>query len=162
MTFQQRFDQLAQEYDLKPADFYLLDLIPLIEMMWIDGKNQAGELKILYQFVIEHIALLDQAAGMEVVSIDEANDFLDRFAHSKPSPHLLNELRQLVTGSETASDQRKLNILEYCLDISAACVSTYPYKNRERIMTLEKQFLLKLMEEFKIPLHVSREVLGSA
>ena len=144
------FEQLADEFDLKPADFYFLDLIPLIEVMWLDGNNQESELNILYQFVVEHIAYIDQAAGVQVLSVKDANDFLDRFAHQKPPQKLLTGLHNLVAQEAGIIKQRKMDILEYCLDISAACVVHYPYGLRERIRHDEKQFLLRLFAEFNI------------
>ena len=150
MDRQQLFEQLAREFDLKPADFYFLDLIPLIEMMWMDGKNQASELNILYQFVLEHISYLDQAAGAQILTVEDANDFLDRFAHSKPPQKLLMELHNIITQEKGVAEHRKMDILEYCLDISAACVVHYPYGIRERIQCYEKEFLLKLFAEFNL------------
>ncbi len=150
MDKQQQFEQLAREFDLKPADFYFLDLIPLIEVMWMDGKNQPGELKILYQFVLEHIVYIDQAAGSQVLTVEDANDFLDRFAHQRPAQELLTELHNIVAREAGIAEQRKMDVLEYCLDISAACVIHYPYGIRERVRCDEKAFLLKLFAEFNI------------
>ncbi|NOQ63793.1 MAG: hypothetical protein GQ582_04710 [Methyloprofundus sp.] len=150
MDKQQRFEQLAHEFDLKQADFYFLPLIPLIEVMWLDGKNQQSELNILYQFVLEHISYLDQASGSQVLTVDDANDFLDRFAHKQPAQKLLDELHQIVTGEGGIADHHKMNIVDYCLDISAACVAKYPYEVRDRIQQNEKEFLLKLLTEFNM------------
>lgn len=150
MNTQNIFDQLTQEFNLKPTDYYFLDLVPLIEIMWMDGKNQEGELKILYQYVLEHIAYLDQAVGAQVITVEDANDFLERFAHNKPSPELLAELHQFIMQVKGVSESRKINILEYCLDISAACVTQYPYNIRDRIHDYEKVFLLKLFSELDI------------
>ncbi len=159
MDSRDKFEQLAREFDLKPADFYFLDLIPLIEVMWLDGKNQESELNILYQFVLEHIAYLDKAAGAHILTVEDANDFLDRFAHHKPSQKLLSELHNIITKETSIIEHRKMDILEYCLDISAACVVHYPYGNRERIRQDEKEFLLKLFAEFNISPKKSAEFL---
>ncbi|MGR9051918.1 MAG: hypothetical protein ACU84J_04655 [Gammaproteobacteria bacterium] len=149
MTKQRAFDLLALEFDLKPADFYFLDLIPLIEMMWADGQNQEAELALLYKFTVEHIAYLDREAGLKFASIDDANDFLDRFAHRKPSPHLLEKLRELVVPPEDApGNHRHKTILDYCLDIAAACTTQYPFGMQERIMAGEKELLVKLFSAF--------------
>ncbi|OQK17367.1 hypothetical protein AU255_05650 [Methyloprofundus sedimenti] len=150
MDSRDKFEQLAREFDLKPVDFYFLDLIPLIEVMWIDGKNQQSELNILYQFVLEHIAYLDRAAGAYILTVEDANDFLDRFAHHHPPQKLLTELHDIIAKETGIVEHRKKNILEYCLDISAACVLHYPYGIRERIRHDEKEFLLKLFAEFNI------------
>jgi len=161
MNTQYIFDQLAQEFDLKSVDYYFLDLIPLIEMMWMDGKNQEGELKILYQFVLEHIAYLDQVVGAQVITAEDANDFLERFAHNKPSSKLLTELHHFITQIKGVPEPRKMDILEYCLDISAACVTQYPYNIRDRIHDYEKAFLLKLFAELNISTQQPTESLGS-
>jgi len=150
MDRQQQFEQIAQEFSLKPEDFYFLDLIPLIEVMWMDGKNQESELNILYQFVLEHIAFIDKAAGAQVLTVDDANDFLDRFAHQKPPQKLLTDLHNLFAQNIDIGEHHKMNILEYCLDISAACVIHYPYGMRERVQQNEKKFLLQLFNEFNI------------
>ena len=157
MDRQQLFEQLSREFNLKPADFYFLDLIPLIEVIWMDGKNQEGELKILYQFVLEHIAYIDQAAGAQILTVEDANDFLDRFAHNKPPQKLLTELHNIVTQEKGVVEHRKMDILEYCLDISAACVIKYPYGIRDRVQRDEKEFLLKLFAEFNISPQQSAE-----
>lgn len=159
MDSRDKFEQLAREFDLKPVDFYFLDLIPLIEVMWIDGKNQESELNILYQFVLEHIAYLDKAAGVHILTVEDANDFLDRFAHHQPPQQLLTELHNIIAKETGIIEHRKKNILEYCLDISAACVVHYPYGIRERIRHDEKEFLLKLFAEFNISPTKSAEFL---
>ncbi len=151
MNIQNEFDRLKSQFSLKDSDFYFLDLIPLIKIIWADGKNQQSELKILYKFVIEHIAYLDQQAGLRVINSEQANDFLDRFAHQKPSDELLNELQAIyVMYLETNAHPRQQTIMEYCLDIAAACASQYPYEMHERIMQDEKVLLLKLFKELDI------------
>lgn len=149
MNKQQAFDALACECDLKPADFYFLELIPLIEMIWADGHNQPAELALLYKFTIEHMSRLDRDSGIPFATVDEANDFLDRFAHQRPSPLLLEKLRELALQPATSTDvSRRRNILEYCMDIAAACTTRYPFGFRERIMESEKELLRELFSAF--------------
>lgn len=147
MDQQARFEQLQREFNLKDSDFYFLELIPLIEMIWADGMNQASELKILYQFVIEHIAKLDQLSSTPVISVEDANSFLDRFAHQKPNPRLLDELMTLFFDKNSLD---KRTILQYCLDIAAACITQYPYQFQDRVMQNEKRILEKLFLELNI------------
>ena len=100
---------------------------------------------------MEHIAYLDKAAGSQVLTVDDANDFLDRFAHQQPPQKLLTELHDLITDEFGVAEHQKIDIVEYCLDISAACVLQYPYGIRDRVQQNEKAFLLKLLAEFKLP-----------
>jgi len=151
MSIQDHFEQLQSQYSLKDADFYFLDLIPLINIIWADDHNQENELKLLYKFVIEHISHLDQQAELHVVTIEQANDFLDRFAHQKPHTELLNELQVISTMACKDKDPaKKESIFQYCLDIAAACTTRYPYGPHERICQSEKQLLQKLFTELDI------------
>lgn len=150
MDKQNTFDLLAKEFKLKPSDYYFLDLIPLIEMIWADGENQPAELALLYQFTIEHIAHLDRAAGIPLISTDDANDFLERFAHQRPPQRLLDALNELVVGSSLSADpERSRSILKYCMDIAAACTTHYPYALRGRIIDSEKALLYKFFAAFR-------------
>ena len=111
--------------------------------------NQKGELKVLYKCVIEHIARLDQQAGLPLVSIEDANHFLDRFAHQKPDPRLLDELMIAFLQAENTTADRR-SIMDYCMDIAAAATTTYPFALRERVMENEKALLKKLFKELNI------------
>ena len=147
---QNNFELLAKKFELKPSDYYFLDLIPLIEMIWADGENQPAELVLLYQFTIEHIAHLDRAAGIPLIMTEDANDFLERFAHQRPPQRLLVALNELVVGSYLSADpDRSRNILKYCMDIAAACTTQYPYALRGRIVESEKALLHKLFAVFQ-------------
>jgi len=151
MNQQESFEQLKNAFDLNEADFYFLDLIPLIEMIWADGINQEGELKLLYKFVIEHIAALDQKVHKYCISVADANSFLDRFAHKKPDTRLMKELMRIFLSTNCGVVQKHQTILEYCIDIAAACTTQYPFEMQQRIMQKEKQLLTKLFQELKIP-----------
>lgn len=152
-----RFDQLKNECKLKDSDFYFLELIPLIEMIWADNQNQEPELKLLYKFTAEHIAQINKAAGdVDLVTVDQANDFLQRFAHNKPEQRVIALLRELVVESwqnKRDSEQKELtkqSILDYCLDIAASCVEAYPYEHHQRVTSIEKTLLRELMLAFHI------------
>lgn len=147
MNLQDSFSRLQEEFDLKDGDFYFLDLIPLIEMIWADGVNQDGELKVLYHCVLEHIAALDQATESAVISVDEANSFLDRFAHEKPDPRLMQELMALFHCKPNIDHQ---SVMNNCLDIAAACTTHYPFGLQERVMRDEKRLLKSLFQAFNL------------
>src|SRR5262245_26638526 len=122
-----------ERYGIKGTDVYLLDLIPLIDMMWADGLLQAPERELFQQFMIEHIEAFNEVAGADVLSIEQAERFAARFLATRPDDRLLRELRDLVPplrlqSSDTAGNEtRRQAIIEWCLDIGAACVTGYPY-----------------------------------
>ena len=68
-----QIQELLDRNNLPPNGVYLLELIPLIEMIWADGKAQDKEVTFLQDFTVKHLANLSKDAdGMEVV-LDELN-----------------------------------------------------------------------------------------
>jgi len=156
MNRQDELEILIRDFGLKSIDVQFLDLIPLIEVMWADGRNQQPELNLLYRFTLEHIARLDRGAGVHTVSVADANDFLDRFAHRRPPPELLERLRNFVfdrnqnRSNQDAVRHRNETMLDYCMDIAAACVPRYPYGMHDRIVRDEKKFLKELIQQLPL------------
>lgn len=148
--------ELMRQHNLSDSDIYLLDLIPLIEMIWADGKIEEQETKLLYDFALKHVVQLTKLAhGEEVVSISHVNAFIERFIRERPDPKLLSQLRNFVAltfkGYEKEMRLEKTNqILYYCMDIAAACMSIE--KNGiSKIGEEEKNLLIELMSVFEIP-----------
>jgi len=150
MDAQHLFERLKKRYSLKDADFYFLDLLPLIKIIWADGRNQEEELKILCHFLIEHIAYLDKKLRLPIITTNQANDFLDRFAYKKPSNELLDDLENLFL-TLGITPLRPQSTLDYCLDIAAAC-SSHPFGMHDRVIKEEKILLQKIFKELSISL----------
>jgi hypothetical protein len=145
---------ILQKHKLHSKTVYLLELIPLIEMIWADGKNQQKEISILQDFTIRHLANLSNAAeGLEVISVEEANSFIDYFMKERPSDELLADLKGLAMQkleAELSSNSREM-IIEYCMDIAAACVTEYPYSSSERVQAQEKAAISELIQTLGVP-----------
>lgn len=147
---------LETQYGIRGREVYLLELIPLIEMVWADGQKQKAEVGLVYEFALRRLAELDrQAHGMDVLSAGQVNAFIERFLSKRPNPATLRELRQLAMpvifdhSDPRVNDKRRRIILEYCLDIGAAAVHRYPYGAHERFSQPEKALLLELVEELQ-------------
>jgi hypothetical protein len=145
---------ILQKHKLPSKTVYLLELIPLIEMIWADGMNQQKEISILQDFTIRHLANLSNAAeGLEVISVEEANSFIDYFMKERPSDELLADLKGLAMQkleAELSSNSREM-IIEYCMDIAAACVTEYPYSSSERVQAQEKAAISELIQTLGVP-----------
>jgi hypothetical protein len=153
-------DELMREHQFGNGDIYLLELIPLIEMIWADGHNQQAEVDLLYTYAVKHIANLTELTdGEPPVSIDEVNQFIQRFMEKRPDPHLLKDLRHYATKLCFNTHDAKLNhqgkqeLLHYCMDIAAASVTCYPYDQHQRVMDNEKTLLLELIDELHLLPH---------
>ena len=149
--------EIVHEHGLDPLDFYLLPLMPLIEVCWADGKIQKAEAELLLDFTRRWLSLLRQDAGGEnIVSIQQAQRFIDRFMKQRPPQAELERLRELAihmleqNSDEARVKQNERTVLEYCIDIAAAAVNSYPYEIRGRVMEEEKALLLELMHSMQI------------
>ena len=144
---------LERDCGLDRKHIYLLELIPLIEMMWADGKNQAAEIQLIHRYALEHLVRLqDAAAGQTVLSAAEADDFLNRLVHHRPNPDLLRQLCALAQSSafsfhnsdpETRTASRR-SVVENCFKIAISNIHG-PTASRERLMAEEERALLNLM-----------------
>jgi hypothetical protein len=148
-------DELITVYGLKDYEIYLIDLFPLIEMIWSDGKNQSSEISFAYEFCLHRVAELEkQSNGNSPLTIEHANAFLQKYLETKPDPKLLATLRSYVkplllsNSDPIINDQRKQKILNYCLDIAAAAVYSYPYDKHDRFAIEEKKLLKDLFNSF--------------
>lgn len=140
--------QLLTRYGFTENHVYLLELVPLIAMIWADGVGRRKEIDILQDFTVRHLAdLSTQSDGVDVISVEEANDFIAVFTHQPPDPDLLDELKRLALDwlSQRGDSDKNLRILDYCMDIAAACAQQYPYKFNERIVSQEKALLRELI-----------------
>jgi hypothetical protein len=145
---------ILERHNLQPNAIYLLELIPLIEMIWADDMNQGEEISILQDFTIRHLANLSNSAeGLEVISVEEANSFIDHFMKERPSKELLADLKGLAMQkleAELSSNTREM-VIDYCMDIAAACVTEYPYSSSERVQAQEKAAISELVQTLGVP-----------
>ena len=157
LSREEALKQLESQFKITGNQVYLLDLIPLAEMLWIDGKNQSEEINLVYEFAIKHIAeLSSHTEGEELLSESEINDFMQRFVHTRPSKELLSTLRKLANSlifqhqDVQQNEQRKQRIIDFCIDIASAAVTQYPYDRHDRFIDEEKQLLNELMRTLNI------------
>lgn len=147
--------QFLRQYHLEEQHVYLLELIPLIKMIWADGQNQVAEVAILKRFTMNHLATLSaRNAGVLPITVETTNMFLDRFLNIEPAKEMLDDLSKICANRlRNHSDleysrQRAQDIINFCIDIAAACAADYPYEYDERIIEQEKSVLKDLIKEF--------------
>jgi len=150
LTREEAVERLEQ-YGISGPDVYLIDLIPLIEMMWADGRVQDPERALFARFAREHVESINELAGMALLTAERAERFAARFLDAAPDDALMKELRGLVppvrlnSSDEAGNEARRQAIIEWCLDIGAACVTDYPYGSRERFKAAEKARFLAIL-----------------
>lgn len=144
--------RLEQEFGIRGGMVYLLDVVPLVEMLWADGRCQAAEQLLISKYLRDHLERLRElSGGLEVVSPQQVDEFIQRYVMQRPLPGLLSTLRELACSVAFAdagpsTQQRKQALIDYCLDIAAAAVAAYPYGPHERFDEREKRVLRDLVE----------------
>jgi hypothetical protein len=78
-----------------------------------------------------------------------------RFTNQAPDEKTMDVLRAMIPPVRLKSSDKKRNeertdaILQWCLDIGAACVVEYPYEDRERFHDSEKACFMKIVESLR-------------
>jgi Tfp pilus assembly protein PilN len=151
MTRQEALDRL-RDFDIQGEAVYLIDLIPLIEMIWSDGQAQASEIGLFKDYLIQHIEKVNQMAGYKMLTLDQAERFISRFLKERPSKQLLETLRSLIpplrlsSSDSEANENLRSSLLQGCLDIAASSVTHYPYESMERFCSSEKKCWFEIFE----------------
>ena len=83
-------------YGIEGKQIYLIDLIPLIEMIWAGGQAKAEKIDFLYNFIKRHINHINRLAGYVVLSMADAINFTGPYLTSRPNMALLKKLRECI------------------------------------------------------------------
>jgi len=151
-TRAEALDRLAR-FGIRGAEAYLVDLIPLIEMIWADGDAQPEEVEELFGYVRRHVARLNDLAGYTMLKEADALAFVQRFLRERPDPALLAELRELVAPLRLSSSNEADNeavrscLLSSCLHIAAR--SRAPGGGRQRITDLERTTFFEILDSLE-------------
>jgi hypothetical protein len=154
LTRQEALEELRR-YGIEGSQVYLIDLIPLIEILWADGQAQTGEIIILSEYIPRHVEQVNRMAGYEVLTLESARAFVRQFLQERPTPDLLRSLRSLIapirlSGSDTETNKAlQESLLAACLDIASSSVTEYPYKHHDRFNLEEKRCFFEILESLE-------------
>lgn len=154
MDRKEALEELAR-LGIEGETVYLIDMIPLIEMIWADGQVQAGEITILDHWIRQQVQHLNQMAGYEMIGLADSIRFAKRFLSVRPDPDHLRKIRQCIgpvrlnTPGTNYGKKLLKRILSACMDIAASSVTEYPYGFRDRFNKSEKALFLDILATFR-------------
>jgi len=132
---------------IAPADADLLELMPLIEMVWADGLAADAELALLDSYIQDLTRRLE--ADQARVDVTHVEEFVLPFLKHRPQPEQLQTLRniglQRMLQKPDAAERRR-RLLAACLDIGSAAVKQYPYPMGERFSSDEKKTFFEILQ----------------
>lgn len=152
LTRAEALHRLAR-FGIRGAEAYLVDLVPLIEMIWADGDAQPEEVEELLGYVHRHVRRLNDVAGYTMLKEADARAFVQRFLRERPDPELLAELRALVAPLRLSSSNEADNeavrscLLSSCLHIAAR--SAPPGGGHRRITDLERATFFEILDSLE-------------
>lgn len=141
-----------RKYGIKGPQVYLIDIIPLIEMIWADGRVQKGEIDVLDDYLEKHVNHINKLAGYDILNLEDAEKFVSLFLKKRPNGDLLKTLRSFIAPVRLSSSDTDLcnifreSLLAACLDIASSAVTDYPYKLNDRFNPQEKQCFFEILE----------------
>jgi hypothetical protein len=90
-TCQEAIEELSL-FGIKEPQTYLVDIIPLIEIIWADGKVQESELAILNEYLHKRVQQINEMAGYAAIDFQDAQAFAYRFTKQRPLSEFLRRL----------------------------------------------------------------------
>jgi len=141
-----------RRFEIRGPDVYLIDLIPLIEMIWADGEVQQPELSHLETFVRRHVERINAMANQQVLTYAAAYRFLSQYLEERPDPELMKTLRSFVapvrlsTSDSDYNDGTRRCLLGACVDIAASASVESPLETGERFDADEKRTYFEIIE----------------
>lgn len=124
---------LFSQHDLPASLVYLAPVLPIVQVMWADGRNQMPERAKLHCIIENHCkALSELAGGIEIVSASDIELFDRTFIANRPDPQILTAFTGMASGvvahRESRPDIQNSNSLfnsdqlfHACLEIAATC-----------------------------------------
>ncbi|MGC8119326.1 hypothetical protein [Marinobacter sp. VGCF2001] len=153
---QSRFTALLSQHDLPSSFIYLAPVLPIVQVMWADGKNQIPERAKLHVIIENHCrALSELAGGMQVVPREDIELFDSLFIAQKPEPATLSPFfdvaaelvkeKASVRMAENDSLYLKDQLFQACLEIAAACPASVGDRVddafADRIVAAERRYI---------------------
>lgn len=133
---------------------YLIDLIPLIEMIWAGGQVKAEKIDFLYNFIKRHINHINRLAGYVVLSMADAINFTGPYLNSRPNMALLKKLRECIIPVRIGvvrndyGDIMARRIVAACLNILSITLAQYPHELQNTCCLEEREMYLDIMQTF--------------
>ncbi|MCP4347475.1 MAG: hypothetical protein GY795_18370 [Desulfobacterales bacterium] len=142
-------------YGIEGEDVYLIDIIPLIEMIWAGGMVKDTEALLLDDYICRHVNNINTQAGYEIITVDHARAFAQQFLINRPDPEFLRKIRSLIPPVRSSVSDRAANealresLIAACLDIASSSSSEYPYELDERFRLAEKYCFFDILDSLE-------------
>jgi hypothetical protein len=140
LTIPGRRNKLAREnalerlrrFGIEGKRIYLIDLVPLIEMIWAGGRISSETIEFLYKYAKSHIRHINAMAGYLLIKSTDAANFSAPYLASPPNMSTLKQIRECIVPvrlGETPNDYGDMimnRIMAGCREILSISVAKHP------------------------------------
>lgn len=143
------------ELELDSVNFQFLWLLPIIEVMWADGRCQQEEVETFFRAVDRFVRL----AGRDAPEITRERarrffrPFLDSSVGSNPHKRAeLNRLSQFIIEELVAPalPDKRAHLFDICVEVAAAVQAVEADRTGRRISVEEERLLKDLLRELRL------------
>ena len=136
---------------------YLIDLIPLIEMIWAGDRARVAptQIEFLYQYANWHLGHINAMAGYLLLKSTDATNFAAPYLVSRPDMARLKKVRECIVPvrlGETRNDYGDMvmnRIMSACRGILSMSVAKYPREFQHIYRPREEDVYLDIMKSFQ-------------
>jgi hypothetical protein len=152
MEFKEAIAKL-ETLGIRGVHVYLIDLLPLIDLMWADGQVQDNEKVIFDVYTQNRLEAINKSFdGAITLSRESVEEFFTPYLTKRPEPETMKAIGEILNSvllsstNEEWKRELKNSLLAAALDIASSNVTNYPYKNDERFSLQEKECFFSLMK----------------
>lgn len=143
------------DLELDGVNFQFLWLIPIIEVMWADGRCQREEIELLFHYVDRFVRLVrpDFPALTEARARRFLQPFLDASVGLNPRKRAeLGRLRDYIVSEVMASalPDKRAHLFQICVEVAASAQVAVSDPQARRIMAAEERLLADLCRELRL------------
>ena len=141
-------------YGIEGKRVYLIDLIPLIEMIWAGGQLQPEKIDFLDHYIKQHNRHINQMAGYLVLSMADATQFTAPYLASHPNMANLIKIRECIMPvrlGETGNDYGDMimrRIMSACLNLLSISLEQFPHDLQNEYCAEERGMYLDILDGF--------------
>jgi hypothetical protein len=146
-----------RRYSIEGKRIYLIDLIPLIEMIWAGDRARVAptQIEFFYRYANWHLGHINTMAGYLLLKSTDATNFTAPYLVSRPDMARLKKIRECIVPvriGETRNDYGDMvinRIMSACREILSMSVAKYSREFQHIYRPREVDVYLDIMKSFQ-------------
>jgi hypothetical protein len=145
-----------RRYGIEEQKIYFIDLVPLIEMVWAEGRIGYDQLTFLYDFTKRHVKHINDVTGYAVLNKDDAIAFAKPLLAVHPDMTILKKIRECIVPvrlGEARNDYGDMimsRIMSACRELLSRAMAEHPAGLHDLYCRNEIEMYLDITRTFSV------------